>query len=527
MSFAAQLANDLVQVDPGATATLAVEVANRSDQPTAFDVTVEGLDPSWVAVPVAHFTLDPREVRSERIFIKPPRETESVAGTYPFVLNVRTLETGETKSMPCVLEVKSFHNFSVDVQPRRASVSPFARDTQFEVTVMNLGNSEQTMQMFATDPEGLFAFEFDADQVLLGPGQQRSLSLSASATRSALLANSRLANFSVSARSTANPAVAAASTAQIEQKALATPGAFLLFLLVLGLAAAWLALWPKAPTIESLTVTPNTVQVGHEVKIEWRTANARQVKVRIGSEFQDRLPPVGSTTFTPQQAGDYVVEVLATNGQNTTRDDTERIKVTEAPVIPEPRILELSTEKKELALGEKFTLRYKFAEGVTRATLMPMQRELDVKEDGILLGADEVGKIDLTVKAYNEAGAMVERTVSVSVVKKSAARIVKFTAGPKELTGPGDVTVDWTVVDAARIELEVGEQRTLLTEPTGTRLISVTADTKIRIVALDRDGLAVNSDVVTIKVKQLPPPPETTGGTAGEAGENIGGGTTG
>ena len=91
MSFSVRIAADLVSVEAGATVPLGIEIANRSDDQDRFEMEVEGLDPDWTAVPVPTFSADPRDIQTEKVFFKPPRVSESLAGTFPFVIKVRSL----------------------------------------------------------------------------------------------------------------------------------------------------------------------------------------------------------------------------------------------------------------------------------------------------------------------------------------------------------------------------------------------------------------------------------------------------
>src|SRR5688500_16264011 len=96
MSFSAKLESDLISVEAGATVPVSLEVNNKGEAPDRFEVEIEGLDPEWTAVPVPVFSANPGENHSEKIFFKPPRASESLAGNYPFVVKVRSLDTGES-----------------------------------------------------------------------------------------------------------------------------------------------------------------------------------------------------------------------------------------------------------------------------------------------------------------------------------------------------------------------------------------------------------------------------------------------
>lgn len=529
MSFTVQLTQDLSRVEPGSTVPVGLEIANRGDAADRFEIEVEGIDPGWIAVPVPSFVVEPGQTHNEKFFLKPPRDTSSLAGTYPFVVNLRSIETGETRSVQGALEIEPYTNLSLDVQPKRGRVSPLSKTTEFKVTAMNLGNVEQSLQLFAADNDNLFAFEFEVDQMILAPGQQRTVALTAAATKSSLLASSRLQNFNVSGHSSLNPAAIVKASGQIEQRALATPGAFLVVLLLLGLLTAWIALFPKPPTLENLTVTPGKTFVGQPVRIEWKTKGATSVKVEVGKWVQDRQMPNGSVEYIPDKPGDYAVEVTVNNGDQKIKDVNHRITVEAPPKIEAPVILDLSVDNKQINLGQSFMLNYKLSSSVVRAVLYPMQRELDVKEKGILLTADAVGKIRYTVKAFNSAGDQVESSVTANIIKLSKAKVVKFTVTPLELeVGGGNVAIDFTVSGAARIELVYAGQKVDVKDPnstavqeTGHQELAITGTTTFQLVAYDAEDVAVSSDSVTVKVKKAPPSdasedPATTGGGTGQ-----------
>src|SRR5687767_7323825 len=99
MSFTARLESDLISVEAGATVPVSLEVGSGSETVDKFEVEIEGLDPEWTAVPVPVFSVQPGEPHSEKVFFKPPRASESLAGNYPFVIKIRSLETGESRTV--------------------------------------------------------------------------------------------------------------------------------------------------------------------------------------------------------------------------------------------------------------------------------------------------------------------------------------------------------------------------------------------------------------------------------------------
>src|SRR5689334_19794771 len=98
MSFSVRLTSDLVSVEAGATVPVSIEVVNKGTESDRYELQVEGIDPEWTAVPEAVFLADPEDLHTEKIFLKVPRASESQAGNYPFVIRVRSLNSGEART---------------------------------------------------------------------------------------------------------------------------------------------------------------------------------------------------------------------------------------------------------------------------------------------------------------------------------------------------------------------------------------------------------------------------------------------
>jgi uncharacterized membrane protein len=127
MSFAVRLSTDLVSVEAGATMPLTIEVVNRAEDADRFELEVEGLDPEWTAVPVPTFLIGGGETASEKVFFRPPRTPESLAGNYPFVVKVRSLSSGEQRTTQGVLQIQAYHHISAEISPKKGVVAAFRR----------------------------------------------------------------------------------------------------------------------------------------------------------------------------------------------------------------------------------------------------------------------------------------------------------------------------------------------------------------------------------------------------------------
>lgn len=507
MAFGVKLTDHVVGVDPGSAVPVGVVVTNDSGQPDEYELRVDGLDSQWVAIPVASFSIEAGGSVTERVILRPSRTSENLAGTYPYVVTIRSLNTAEVQTVQGVLEIKPFYSLSIEVQPRRATLSATRREAEMSVKVVNLGNVAQTVQLFAADADALFAFEFEVDQASVQPGQERVVSVTTAATKNPLFAAARLQNFTVSARNIEHPAVGASATGQIEHRPLFAPATAFFFVLLIALVAAWVLSWPPTPVVDGVTVSPESVTVGEPITIKWETSGTNSVSLKIGDWAKTRLSPDGTLEFTSEKTGEFAVEITAYSGRRTAKDATKSVLVKNKEVSPDPQ-LKVMLDKDTVAVGESYILRYECNDAVVRATLFPMQRDLDVRGRSIELQANTPGKIELRVIASNADGETVEAGATVTVVEKPEASIVKFGVEPKELEeGGGEVTIEWTVSGASRIEIQYAGKKEVMTELTGTYTTSITEDTVFQLVAYDSKGRTVTSDNVRVKVKK-PPEPE-------------------
>ncbi|HZH99193.1 MAG TPA: hypothetical protein VEX38_09500 [Fimbriimonadaceae bacterium] len=537
MSFSVRLNSDSVLVEPGINTPLSIEVANRRETEDRFDVQVEGLDPDWTAIPVPIFSVGAGEVQTEKVFFKPPRASESIAGNYPFVVRVRSLETGEARTAQGILQIKPYHHLSMEILPKKGLVSPLSHQNEFTVTLVNLGNSEHTMQLFGSDPEDACTYEFGQEQIPLGPGQQKEVVVTPMPHSSRPFANSRLHGFTISARSVEVPSLVASAQAQLEQRPLLSVGALLAMLvLALVLTGLWVTR-PKPPVVDSLTLDRSQALVGDHVTATWRTTNASKVQVRVnGVTIVTAGDPDGSIQFPADQSG--TVEVIALRDSRSSKPEVVTLEVRKPPVAPDPQITQFDISPREVPLGQSFMMRYKLA-NVVKATLAPTGQVLDPKLDSLQIRPDSSGDVNYYIVAENASGKTVKsKTIRVRTVNVADVRVVVFRAEPGtiDLTVTTDATVRiiWQLTNAARAELYEGSTRLDVASTVGeiTRPIFQTTTYTLR--GYDAEGMTVEKKL-TVTVKEPPPPDDpptttitTTGGTTGTTGTTgATGGTTG
>jgi hypothetical protein len=532
MSFSVRLSEDLVSVEAGATTALAFEVANRSDEADRFEIEIEGLDPEWTAVPVPSFGVEPREIQTEKIFFKPPRASESLSGNYPFVLKVRSLESGEVRKVQAIFQIKAFHHLSMEILPKKGFISPTRKQNGFGVTMMNLGNTEHTLQLFGSDPEEDCAFEFEQEQVTVGPGQQKEVEVVVTPTSGSLFSGTKLHGFAIAVRSIEAPSVMSSAQAQLEQRPLISPLSLVAMALFAVLVAFWIYMMPKPPTIE-MSVDRNNITLGDSVQFTWRAAYATDVTITAGTDvLVTGARPTGSHIFVPKEPGIVTLQAVASRDDRRSPAQRIQIEVTRPEVAPAPEIAQLRAEPAQVAVNQPFLLIYKFNAAVVRAVLQPTGQELDVNTDRIELTRTVPGDVTYTIVATNRDRQAVRREVKVRVVDQPDARIISFRVTPT-MVDPFNsrVTLSWQVYNAVAAEITFAGRTIPADIPRGSVELDIRETTEVTLVAYDAQRRSVQETVKVVHQEpQDPDPPTTVGGstagatTGATTGSTAGGG---
>lgn len=502
----------MADVEPGVSTPIGLEVKNSGTERERFEIEVEGLDPHWVAVPMPVFSAEAGEERSEKFFVKPPRESESVAGNYPFVVRVRSLSDGETRSVQGVVQILPYSHLSMDIQPKRGVFSPVIRQNAFRATVINLGNTPHTVKLYASEPEDQCAFELSEEEVTLGPGSQKGVDVVVTPTARRLFASTRLYGFTVGSRSINNGGTTSSTQGQLEHRPLLAPGALLVALVLVILAGGWFALIPKPPQLEMLVVDRNEVLRGGPLTIRWRASNSKMVRVALNGRHVFSSPePVGSYTIDNTQEGGTLTAVAVRDKKQSDPVSTTFV-VTEPPTAPTPKIVEFEVSSKSVKTGETFLIRYK-TESAEKLILQPLGRELVPAELGeFQVSVPQPGVVSYTLVATNGDKTTRSEPIKVTVADATEVAVVVFRAEPLEVDPAiGKVSLVYQLSNAVRAELVVDGQTLKLEVPDGEVELSITKATEYTLVGYDEQGrTAVKKVRVTVKELVRPIDPPTT-----------------
>lgn len=522
MGFSLQLAQDVVEVEAGTTSPVTVTVVNKGSSTDTFELEVEGVDAEWKAIPVPTFAVDKGETHAERLFIRPPRASESLAGNYPFVVRLRSLESGEQKSAQGVIKLKPFHHLTMQIDPKKGSYSPASHRNTFEITLVNLGNTEHTIHLVGSDPEDDCTYEFDHDQVNLGPGQQRVVSVTVQPVRTPFLSSGKLIGFSIAGRSVDTPSIVATAQAQLEQRSVLSPSTLVYLVLATVIISLWLYFRPRPPVV-SVTVNPMETLQGREVTISWSAHDANRVVVSAIPASGQPIPiydgPELNNTvqWSPAVAGQELI--VADAYRDTVHGSTDRksiVVTAPTPVVP-PTINSFSAYPLKVATGADVTFKWN-VDNASKIVLSPFSQEYDPAIGSTVAEFKTAGTYECYIVAYasDDKTTVKSKTIKINVEDVSAAHILRFEAVPQSVDPGGTVTLTWNVGNAALIELvQLGSTQKATVDGTGSQQLVINAKTTYELIATDAQGKRT-SQKVTITVKQPPPPaPPPTGSTTG------------
>lgn len=523
MPISAKVSSDTVIVEPGQTAPLTIEIENTGSLDDRIEVGIEGIDGEWLAMPVSEVSLRPGEKQNLKVFFNPPRASESLAGNFPFVVRARSLEDGETRTTSGILTLKPFHSIAIELNPKRGVVTSTRRQNVFAASVMNMGNSEHSIHLFADDPEESCTYEFDDEVISLRPGQQKEVDFMVNPKTSSPLGSARLVGFVVTARSATSPGVATTTQGQLEIRPILNN--FTLGILTL-LAVLFSIMWftqPKPPSVRLEVLSGRKVYQGSKVNVHWVAENAQAVKLVAGGEIVgENLAPEGTQEIETPLVGTLKVQAVAFRDKRASEPATIEIEVERPPVIPDPEILSFKPGKTTVRKGEQVTLEYKLNSAVTKATLGPNQIDLDLNLNQINVEPPLLGDNEYTLVVENSQKKVVKKTLIVKVIDPCLASIVKFEAEPLTVDPElGRTTISWSIKDASRIELSYTGGKTYSLDPSGTTEIPILGRTTFTIKAYDVNNKVVEKSItVNVKKKEpvVDPGAGSTTGTGGDSG---------
>ena len=171
---------DTVAVAPGESGLISVAVTNSSSVIDAYRVQVFGLDPSWVEIEPARLSLFPGETANVAVNLRLP--VDYPASQRTLTVNVASDDDPGSFALNQIeLAVQPRTKTSLQMDPKMITGGKRAT---FGMVIGNDGNAPVTASAYAIDPEDLAEFTFDPAEVVVAPGREQVIQVTAEGGRS-------------------------------------------------------------------------------------------------------------------------------------------------------------------------------------------------------------------------------------------------------------------------------------------------------------------------------------------------------
>jgi hypothetical protein len=170
---------EIVEVSPGTDGLVSVAITNTSSVIDAYSVQVFGLDPEWVEITPARLSLFPGETSNVDIHVRLPEDYPS--SQRMLAVNVTSDDQPGSFSLTQVsLDVRPATKTTIALDP---TMITSGRAATFGLVVSNVGNAPVAARAFAGDPEDLAAFTFQPPHVVVAPGREQVIEVTAEGGR--------------------------------------------------------------------------------------------------------------------------------------------------------------------------------------------------------------------------------------------------------------------------------------------------------------------------------------------------------
>jgi serine/threonine protein kinase len=180
------LEEDDLQVAAGESVDMTIVLSNQGVTVDHFQVSIEGVPPSWVTVKPQTVNLMPNDQGSVLATYKPPKASTSKAGIYDLTIRVASTEAPDQKvEVIAALTVLPFVEYSSELHPQKIDVNQKAR-----ITIRNKGNNAETFVLILKDKADKLKFTPPQAQALIPEGQPGALEFSAKTRKFQLMRKS-------------------------------------------------------------------------------------------------------------------------------------------------------------------------------------------------------------------------------------------------------------------------------------------------------------------------------------------------
>jgi beta-lactamase class A len=167
--------SQLWRTAPGAVVEGKVQVQNLTQALANVGLNLQGIDPSWVQVVPTEQMVFQLGQAAIVVKVRPPNDlTQSLAGTYPVVIQGRSSQISDVGELKTELEIQLVGEYQVILGETEMSM---VRQGSYPLLVRNQTNAPVQLELSATDPDGALLYLFDPPDVVTPPGGEAEVTL--------------------------------------------------------------------------------------------------------------------------------------------------------------------------------------------------------------------------------------------------------------------------------------------------------------------------------------------------------------
>jgi hypothetical protein len=420
----------------------------------SFDVSVEGVDPSWITLDPLHLNLNEGARAVVHFSIVPPRHFTSRAGPHHLALVISSPNyPGHVTRLNATLILHPFFEFTIgNLTPNQQSVSWGKRSGRASYPITNFGNSPAGFNVTALDPENGCQFGFPLDEqvnlvkqaaVKVEPGQVLNVPVAITPLKRSLIRlQSKQYQYTVSTQSLDDPGALRSVAGSLTSRPLM--GMLHIAILVLALLVGIYFLFK--PQVNSFAAQRAIIRLGEQAVLTWDASPFTSELSISGitepinaSQRQVVTTPLNTATTYTLTGASWLSKLLPFIG-NVQKGPISVLAIPAYPKIDTFKII----VPDQLFEGDQVLIKW--------STSNAEQVTLTVEGVPTILAKDQfngelkvvINKDTLIVlEATNKSGA-VTRSDFIHPLKADLTKLV-FTVDPKQVVKGQPVTVTWDV----------------------------------------------------------------------------------
>ncbi|WP_420640953.1 protein kinase domain-containing protein [Candidatus Leptofilum sp.] len=182
-----------VELSPGQSSEIQVELLNQSSVVDHFTLKLEGLPPSWITMPESAVQLMPGAQSALPITVHPPKDSSARSGQHRYRLVAASQkDEAEKAAVSGTVQLRPFTQFAIDMRPKEIINNGLCR-----VLVRNDGNFEATYRLSGDDGAKAVQFEQPTQQVTIPAGGKATVDFQIAAAQRPFTGNPRANPFNI------------------------------------------------------------------------------------------------------------------------------------------------------------------------------------------------------------------------------------------------------------------------------------------------------------------------------------------